>query len=155
MWCQVPIEDLREMIRMCNPELWVRIERSDGTAMDPVWKLKKRIHDSRDVTPEDGSGFVSFLIEVEEDLMPLLIERCLGVLRIGATEGRLTGSGIVTEVRNFLGMDQEDKDKEDDENESENDKEEKADETDKKEKDDETDKKDKDDETDDPMNYSC
>ena len=150
MWCQVPIEDLREMVRMCNPELWVRIERSDGSATDPVWHLKKRIHDNRDVTPEDGTGFVSFLIEVEEDLMPLLIERCLGVLRIGATEGRLTGSGIVTEVRNFLGMDQDEEEEKDKEGEETNNEGEEKDKESKKKDKDETDEED-----DDQMNYSC
>ena len=110
MWTTVPVDDLQRMVYMCNTELWVKIERSDGNRTDPVWKIKKRIHDDRDVTPEDGSGFVSFLIEVEEDMMPILIEKCLGVLRIGATEGRLTGSGIVTAVREFLGVGNDEQD---------------------------------------------
>ena len=68
---------------------------------------KEESHDSRDVDPEDGTGFVTFMIEVEEDLMRTLVEQCLGVLKIGATEGRLTGSGMVAEVRAFLGMNDE------------------------------------------------
>ena len=131
MWCRIPLEDLREMLYMCNPELWEQIERSNGVATDPVWTLKKRVYDQRDAKPEDGSGFVTFILEVEEDMMRILIENCLGVLRIGATEGRLTGSGIVAGVRDFLGVgegedegetgDNDDKDDEADEKENEND----------------------------------
>ena len=107
MWCKISIQDLQEMVRMCNPELWTEIERSNGTRTEPIWKIKMRVYDSRDAVPEDGSGFVSFIIEVEEDMMRILVEECLGVLRIGATEGRLTGSGMVSEVRAYLGMNEE------------------------------------------------
>ena len=104
MWCRLPLADLQNMVLMCNPELWALIEKADGSKSKPVWRIKRRIPDKRDVMPEDGTGFVSFLIEVEEDLMRILVEECLGTLRIGATEGRLTGSGIVTAVRDFLGV---------------------------------------------------
>ena len=107
MWCRIPVRDLQEMVRVCNPELWIEIERSNGSFTAPIWNIKKRVHDSRDVDPEDGTGFVTFMIEVEEDLMRTLVEQCLGVLKIGATEGRLTGSGMVAEVRAFLGMNDE------------------------------------------------
>ena len=115
MWTRVPLEELQEMITMCNPELWELIERSDGSKTEPIWKLRKRVHDDRDVVPEDGSGFVSFMLEVEDDMMDILVQQCLGELRIGATVGRLTGSGIVAAVCEFLGMSNDD-----DQNEEEN-----------------------------------
>ena len=113
MWTRVPLDELQEMITMCNPELWELIERSDGSKTEPVWKLRKRVHDDRDVVPEDGTGFVSFMLEVEDDMMEILVQQCLGELKIGATVGRLTGSGIVAAVREFLGMNNDDNDNQD------------------------------------------
>ena len=122
MWFRIDIRDLQDMIFACNPELWIQIERANGERTDPVLRLVKRVPDKRDNDPDNGTGFVSFLIEVEEDLMRVLIEDCLGVLRIGATEGRLSGSGIVTGVREFLGVgDDDDKDKTNDDDKDKND----------------------------------
>ena len=43
-------------------------------------------------------------MEVEEDAIQVIVEKCLGVWRIGATEGRLMGANIVRLVRIFLGV---------------------------------------------------
>ena len=104
MWTKVPVQDLDKMMKACNDELWESISQHNGEYRDPKIRVIKRVFDNQDNVPEDGRGYVTFLVEVEEDAIPVIVEKCLGVWRIGATEGRLMGANIVRLVRIFLGV---------------------------------------------------
>ena len=121
MWTKVPVQDLDKMMKACNDELWESIPQHNGEYRDPKIRVIKRVFDNQDNVPEDGRGYVTFLVEVEEDAIRVIVEKCLGVWRIGATEGRLMGANIVRQVRIFLGVevDEEDQDDPMDQNEDE------------------------------------
>ena len=138
MWLRVDASDLEAMIRAANPELWVTFQRPDGTERSPILRLKKRVYDSRDAVPDNGTGFVTLLIEMEEDVFKILVEQCNGILRIGANQGKLEGGGMKAALKAFRGEDDadapdgandENEDDQDDDDEMEN-----AQETDKKDK---------------------
>ena len=138
MWLRVDASDLEAMIRAANPELWVTFQRSDGTERSPILRLKKRVYDSRDAVPDNGTGFVTLLIEMEEDVFKILVEQCNGILRIGANQGKLEGGGMKAALKAFKGEDDADApggaNDENDDNQDDDDEMENAQETDKKDK---------------------